>query len=76
MLLGVGSRVVEGEQRIEVLQCLLRHIAAHLLRFVQNDDRAVCLDNIDRAAGAEFIPCIINNQLLLVFLFALLYLGK
>ena len=55
-MLGMGSRVVEGEQRIEVLQCLLRHIAAHLLRLVQNNDRTVCLDNIDWAARAEFIP--------------------
>ena len=56
MLLGVGSRVIEGEQRIEVFQRLLRHIAAHLLRLVQNDNRAVCLNDINRAAGAEFIP--------------------
>ena len=56
VMLGVGSRVVEGEQRIEVLQCLLRHIAAHLLRLVQNNDRTVRLDNIDRSAGTELIP--------------------
>ena len=56
MLLGVGSRVIEGKQRVEVFQRLLRHIAAHLLRLVQNNDRTVCLDNINRAAGAEIIP--------------------
>ena len=56
VMLGVGSRVVEREQRIEVFQRLLRHIAAHLLWLVQNNDRTVCLDNIDRAAGAKFIP--------------------
>ena len=56
MLLGVGSRVIEREQRIEVFQRFLCHIAAHLLRLVQNNDRTVCLDNIDWAAGAKFIP--------------------
>ena len=56
MLLGMGSREVHGEQRIEVFQRLLRYLAAHLLRLVQNEDRTVCLDNVDGSAGTELIP--------------------
>ena len=57
----VGGGIVEREQRVEIFQRLLRYIAAHLLRLVQNDDRAVCLNNINRAAGTELIPFGIDN---------------
>ena len=56
MLLGVGGGVVEQEQRIELLQGLLGHLAAHLLGLVHNDDGAVCGDDVDWTAGAELIP--------------------
>lgn len=56
VMLCVGGRIVEREQRVEIFQRLLRYIAAHFLRLVQDDDRAVCFDNINRAAGAKFIP--------------------
>ena len=58
---GVSGGIVEREQRVKVLQRLLRNIAAHLLRLVQNDDRAVCLNNINRAAGAELIALRVND---------------
>ena len=54
-MLGMGSRVVEGEQRVEVLQCFLCYIAAHFLRLVQNDDWAVGLDDINWAAGSKIV---------------------
>ena len=56
VMLCVGGRIVEREQRVKVFQRLLCNIAAHLLRLVQDDDRAVCFDNINRAAGAELVP--------------------
>ena len=61
MPFGVGGRIVEREQRVEIFQRLLRYIAAHLLRLVQNNDRAVCFDNINRAARAELIALRVND---------------
>ena len=58
---GVGGRIVEREQRVEIFQRLLRYIAAHFLRLVQDDDRAVCLDDINRAAGTELIALRVND---------------
>ena len=76
MLLGMGCREVHGEQRIEVFQSFLRHLAAHLLRLVQNEDRSVRLDNVDGSAGTELIPRIIYYELFLIFLFSFGYLRK
>ena len=50
MLLCVGRGVIQTEQRVEVFQRFLRDLAAHFLRLVKNDNRAVCLDNINRSA--------------------------
>lgn len=55
MMLCVSSRVVKTEKRIKVFQCLLRNLAAHFLGLVQNDNRAVCLNHIDWAAGAKLV---------------------
>ena len=64
VLLGVGSRVVQREKRIELLQGFLRGrvLFTHLLRFVQNQDRAVGGNHINRAAGAELVPLGVNNS--------------
>ena len=64
MLLGVGSRVIQCEKRIELFQGFLRGrvLFAHLLRFVQNQDRAVGGNHINRAAGAELIPLGVDNS--------------
>ena len=61
VLLCVRGRVVQAEQRIEVLKSFLRDLTAHFLRFVQNDNRSVRLDNINRAAGTELITLGIDN---------------
>ena len=63
MLLGVGSRVIQCEKRIELFQGFLRGrvLFAHLLRFVQNQDRTVGGNHINRAAGAELIPLGVDN---------------
>ena len=60
-MLCVGGRIVEREQRVEIFQRLLRYIAAHFLRLIQDDDRAVCFDNINRAARAELITFRVND---------------
>ena len=67
VLFGVCCRIVQAEQRIEVLQSFLRNLAAHLLRLVQNDDRSVRFDNVDRTARTELITFGINNTGFLTF---------
>ena len=58
VLLGVGSRVIQCEKWIELFQGFLGSgvLFAHLLRFVQNQDRAVGGNHINRAAGTELVP--------------------
>ena len=64
VLLGMGSRVVQREKRGEFFQGFLsgRVLFAHLLRFIQNQDRAVGCNHINRAAGAELIPLGVDNS--------------
>ena len=47
MLFCVGRGVIKRKERIKVFQRFLRYIAAHFLRLVKNDYRAVRLDNIE-----------------------------
>ena len=74
VLLGMGSRVVEAKQGVEVFECLLRNLTAHFLRLVQNDDRSVRLDNINRTARAELITLGVNNTSFLAL--AVLFQGR
>ena len=62
VLFGMGGRVVQCEQRIKVFQRLLGHITAHFLGFVQNDDGAVCGNDINGSTGAEFIALGIDDS--------------
>ena len=64
VLLGVGSGVVQREQGIEFLQRFLgsRILFTHLLRFIQNQNRAVGCDDVNRAAGTELVPLGVNNS--------------
>ena len=63
VLLGMGSRVVQREKRIELFQGFLGSgvLFAHLLRLIQNQDRTVGCDDVNRAAGAELIPLGVDN---------------
>ena len=63
MLLGVGSRVIQCEKWIELFQGFLSGgvLFAHLLRFVQNQDRTVGCDDVNRAAGTELVPLGVDN---------------
>ena len=45
--------IVHGKQRTEVRHRPLRHIAAHLLRLVQNQNRIELADDVDRPPGAK-----------------------
>ena len=58
----VGCRVVKTEQRIKVFKCLLGNVATHLLGFVQNDDRTVRLDNINRTARTKLISLGVDDS--------------
>ena len=58
----MGCRVVKTKQRVKVFQCLLGNVAAHLLGFVQNDDRTVRLDNINRTARTELIALGVDDS--------------
>ena len=49
VLFFVGGRVVQRKQRIKVFQRLLCNSSAHLLRFIKNQNRAVCLDDVNRS---------------------------
>ena len=55
MLCLVCGGVVDGEQRVKVLERVLRDLATHLLRFVHDDNRTVSCNNIDRLTRAEVI---------------------
>ena len=61
VLFFVSGRVVQAEQRLEVLQGLLRNLAAHLLRFVHDDNRAVGGDHIDRTPGTEVVALRVDD---------------
>ena len=69
MVLLVGGRVVQAEQRVKLLQAFLRGRATHFLRLIQDDDRAVCFDDVDRSAAAKIIqlctdtPCIFTTSI-------------
>ena len=57
----VRRRVAQGHQRIELRQGLHRGLALHLLRLVQNEDRAVAGDHVDGAAGLEIVQFVVNT---------------
>ena len=55
MVLFVSGRVVQAEQRVKFLQAFLRGRATHFLWLIQDNNRAVCFDDVDRSAAAEII---------------------
>ena len=55
MLCLVCSGVVNGKQRIKVLERVLCDLSTHLLRFVHDDNRTVSSNNIDGLTRAEII---------------------
>ncbi|CDA63006.1 unknown [Clostridium sp. CAG:169] len=61
MLNSVGCGIVQGKQWIKILKCFLCNSSTHFLRFIQNNDRSVCLDNINRTARAKFITLRVND---------------
>ena len=62
VLRAMRCRIIDGEQRIEVFECLLRYVAPHFLRLVQDDNRSVCLDNVDRTTGCKLITLGIDDS--------------
>ena len=55
MLVFVRSRIVQGKQRVEVFQRILRCGSAHLLRFVEDQNGPVGSDDIYRLSAAEVV---------------------
>ena len=66
VMLLVGSRVVQGEERIEGFECRLCSGTSHLLRFIQNDDRVVGSKNGNRLSGTELITFGVDDACRLV----------
>ena len=64
---GMGSGIVQAEQRIEVLQSLLGDGAAHLLGFVQDQDRPVGFDDINGTTGSKLITLGVDDTRFLAF---------
>ena len=62
MLFGMSSGIVEAKQRIKVFQSLLSHFTTHFLRLVQNQNRTVGLNDINRSAGPKFITFGIDDS--------------
>ena len=66
--LRVRRRIVQRKERGELRERLLRHrvLLSHLLRLIENEDRAVRRDHIDRTARAERIALRVDDARLLV----------
>ena len=54
-------RVVKRKQRFKKLYTCLRCVTAELLRFIQNDNRSVCRNNVNRTTAAEAVLLAVNN---------------
>ena len=67
VVLLVGGRVVQHEQRPEAFECRLRGIAAHLLRLVTDDDGGVGGYHVDRTARGELVALGVDDAALLAF---------
>ena len=61
----VGRRVAQHHQRVEPRQCLQRLGGADLLRLVDDDDRAVGADHVDRAARLEVVEFLVDAPVVL-----------
>ena len=57
----VRRGVIQTEQRIETLQCFLRHFSTHFLRFIHDDNRIVCRNHVNRTPGTEIVAFRIND---------------
>ena len=66
--LRVRRRIVQRKERTELRERLLRHrvLLSHLLRLIENEDRTVRRDHIDRTARAERIALRVDDARLLV----------
>ena len=60
MLNRMGCRIVQAEQGIKFFKCTLCFNPTHLLRLIQNYNRAICLNHINGTAGTKSINFIIN----------------
>ena len=61
----VGGRVAQHHQRVEVHQGIQRLATLHLLRFIQDQDRAVGTDHVDGLAGLEVVQLFIDAPVVL-----------
>ena len=57
----MGGGVVQGEERLEIGHCPPCHLAAHLLRFIENQDGVKLPYDIDGATGTEALLFGVND---------------
>ena len=62
MVLLMGCGIVQTKERIKFLKALLCGRAAHFLGLVQNDDRTVGLDNVNRLSASKVIQFRANTS--------------
>jgi len=63
----VRGGIVQTEKWVEALEGFLRDLAAHLLWLVENDNRAVSADDVNRPAGGKFVSLGIDDSRFLAF---------
>ena len=62
MVLLVSRRVIQTKKRIKFLKALLCRRSTHFLRFIQNHNWTVCLNNIYRSPGPKIIQLHPNSS--------------
>ena len=60
-MLLMGCGIVQTKERIKFLKALLCGRAAHFLGLVQNDDRTVGLDNVNRLPTSKVVQFRANS---------------
>ncbi len=55
MVLFMGRRIIQTEQRIKFFQALLRRNTSHFLRFIQNYNRAIGFNHIKRFSASKIV---------------------
>ena len=62
----VGRRVAEDHERVEARRATSSDLCgADLLRLVDDDDRAVGADDVDRPAGLEVVELVVDAPVVL-----------
>lgn len=63
----MGSRVAQGDHRVELFHPLFGLLALHRLRFINNQDRVRLCNNVNGPTGTELVQLHINTAGLFAF---------